>query len=131
MERALTVPHKRAPAEEILAAALRMTKALRPHRTVLASSRIDFARLDRLQVEAKRLKKEFAAAYVVRADRAAPTRRLPALFASAHQDVLILDTLMEGSDYATHLWRSVRRVTKRLGRPLEKRQPRAGAKRAA
>src|SRR5450756_838573 len=90
IQAALRVPHKRAPTEVLLAAAALMVRTLRPHRALLAASHIDPKRIDQLQVETRRLKKVFEAAYAA-ADRAVPTRRLPELFASARMDMLALD----------------------------------------
>ena len=124
VEAAMRVPHKRAPTDEILTAATHMVKILRPHRAVLLASRIDPERMDRLEVEAKRLKKVFKAAYASVADRAMPTRRLPELFASAHADVLALDVLVAAKviDINGVEWQHVRRVGKRMGRPPRKRR---------
>jgi hypothetical protein len=127
IQEALRVPHKRARAEEILAAAARMVKALRPHRALLAASHIDSARVDRLQVETRRLKKVFDKAHAAVADRAVPTRRLPELFASAHADVLVLDALMPALFKTSGdlvFWKFMRRVNKRMGRPRTSRRAR-------
>ena len=119
IEAALRVPHKRAPTEVLLAAAVRMVSTLRPHRELLAGSRIDPVRIDELQREARRLKKVFAAAYASTADRAMPTRRLPQLFASARMDVLALDALIVagGREVDLQQWKHSSRVGKRIGRP--------------
>ena len=133
VEAAIRVPHKRAPTDAILTAATLIVKALRPHRAVLLASRIDPERVDRLDVEAKRLKKVFKAAYASVADRAMPTRRLPELFASARADVLVLDVLVAAKviDMDDDGWQYARRVGKRIGRPPRKRRRRQSGPLAA
>ena len=119
IQAAMRVPHKRAPAGVVLAAAARMVSTLRPHRAVLAASRIDSTRLDVLQREVRRLKKVFEVAGALHADRAVPTRRLPELFADARMDVLALDALVAsgaGRIGPSH-WKRIRRVGKKRGRP--------------
>lgn len=119
IEAAMQVPHKRAPVGEVLAAAARMVSTLRPHRAVLAASRIDSTRIDALQREVRRLKRVFEVASALHADRAVPTRRLPELFADARMDVLALDALIAsapGRIKPSH-WKRIRRVGKKLGRP--------------
>ena len=124
IEAALRVPHKRAPTEVLLAAAALMVRTLRPHRALLAASHIDPKRIDQLQVETRRLKKVFEAAYAAAADRAVPTRRLPELFASARMDMLALDALLGARPQTLDAlnWKGTRRVGKRIGRPRAPRQ---------
>ena len=124
IEAALRVPHKRAPTEVILAAAVRMVSALRPHRAFPVDSRIDAARIGELQHEARRLKKVFEVAYASTADRAMPTRRLPELFASARMDVLAIDALItaRGKEDDICYWKHISRVGKRIGRPRAPRR---------
>jgi len=124
IQAALRVPHKRAPTEVLLAAAALMVRTLRPHRALLAASHIDPKRIDRLQVETRRLKKVFEAAYASAADRAVPTRRLPELFASARMDVMALDALLGARPQTLDAldWKRTRRVGKRIGRPRAPRQ---------
>jgi hypothetical protein len=119
IEAALRVPHKRAPAEELLAAAERMVKALQPHRRVLVASSIDPRRLSRLREETRIAKKLFAAADARTPRRTLATRRLPALLASARADLDAIDAIMTASSAGTELvqWRLISRVGKRLGRP--------------
>ncbi|MES2180349.1 MAG: hypothetical protein V4550_21030 [Gemmatimonadota bacterium] len=123
IEAAIRVPHKRAPTEEILAAAEAMVKALRPHRELIAKSKIDPTRIDCIRDETRLLKKRFRTAYAASADRGAPTRQLPALFASARMDVAMLDALVRATSDAAQvfLWKQLSRVQKRLGRPRRKR----------
>lgn len=124
IEAALGVPHKRAPTEVLLAASALMVRTLRPHRDLLIASRIDPKRIDELQVETRRLKKVFEAAYAAAADRAVPTRRLPELFASARMDVQALDALLAARPRTLDVltWKRTRRVGKRIGRPRAPRQ---------
>jgi hypothetical protein len=114
---ALRVPHKRAPADELFAASALMVRTLRPHRALLAQSRIDPKRIDQLQLEARRLKKLLSTLEASLADRAVPTRRLTALFASAQMDVAALDALVGASSTGITAWHSIRRIGKRIGRP--------------
>lgn len=119
IQEALRVPHKRAPSEEILAAAARMVAVLRPHRALLTGAHINTARIANLHRATIALGKEFKAAKTVVADRAAPTRRLPALFASARLDALALDALAGSREFGREIptWKDMRRIHKRIGRP--------------
>jgi hypothetical protein len=124
IQAALRVPHKRAPTEVLLAAAALMVRTLRPHRALLTASHIDPKRIDRLQVETRRLKKVFEPAHAAVADRAVPSRRLPELFASARMDVRALDALLAARSQTLDAldWKRTRRVGKRIGRPRAPRQ---------
>jgi hypothetical protein len=128
---ALRVPPKRAQNDAVLASAASMVKALKPQRATLTAAKIDATRLDRLLAEARRLKKIFAAANEMTADRAVPTRRLVELFAAAHADAETLDALIVGSQTKPEKVdrEDIRRIPKRMGRP-PKRARAAGRIRA-
>jgi hypothetical protein len=122
---ALVVPHKHARTELILASAKRIVTTLKPHRKFLAESGIDPARIDRLRLEAARLKKVFDAAAAIVADRGVPTHRMRELFVVAAGDAATLNRLAAAAPPGVlnpDLWKHSRRVGKRMGRPRKPRQ---------
>ncbi|MDB4913573.1 MAG: hypothetical protein JWM95_1217 [Gemmatimonadetes bacterium] len=126
---ALKVPHKRAPTDDMLAAAALMVKTLRPHRSVLRAAQIDPARLDAIQQQVRRLRQAFKAAYGSVADRAVPTRQLRELFSSAHLDVGILDAFrgIGAKSADVREWNRTKKIGKRIGRPRAPRQRKSTA----
>lgn len=123
MRSALRVPHKRAPSEEILAAADRMVKAMEPHRALLKSAKTSPERIAQLKREARFLRKEFKATYAGIADRAVPTRRLAELMRTARLDFRAIDALVgaHGSALLREKWRKAIRVQERIGRPRKRK----------
>jgi hypothetical protein len=121
------VPHKRAQSEVLIESAMLMTKALRPHRKLLKGALVDPQRVERLAHETREVKKQFSDARGAIADRAVPTRRIDALLASAKLDVAVLDALVGASDQRMDAreWKGIRRVGKRMGRPLQKKARKA------
>lgn len=131
---ALRVPHKRAPTKKLFAASAKIVKTLRPHRKLLAESRVDTHRIDRLQEETRQVKGLFEAANARTPQSAVATRRLPALFAEAHADFAAIDSIVRlaCNSVELHAWRAVSRVPKRMGRPPKpKRRKKKGQKKKA
>lgn len=124
IQAALRVPHERAKADEILSASALMTKTLRPHRRFLTASHVDTRRIQRLREETSQVKKLFDAANTRIPLSALATARLPALFASARDDLRAINTLMKarGPSNDLNVWRRVTRVGKRIGRPRKPRR---------
>jgi hypothetical protein len=123
IQAALRVPHKQAPTKQLLDSAVSITKALRPHRKFLAESGVDPRRIERLREEARQVKKLLDAAYARTPTSVAATRKLPALFTAAREDLDAMDGIMRsvatGEDLVT--WRTATRVGKRIGRPRKRR----------
>lgn len=119
IEGALRVPHKRAPSDDIIGAALNICSALDPHRELLRENKIDLARLDRLDTEVRDIRTGLTNAYDGMADRAVPTHRITALFKAARLEAIALDALVgteSNKELLTH-WKISRRVGKRPRRP--------------
>ncbi|MEP6618568.1 MAG: hypothetical protein ABJE47_04620 [bacterium] len=127
---ALAMPHKRAPTDEILAAADRMVKVLRPHRAFISESGSDAKRIAVLSDEVRRVRNLVRAADGAVADRAVPTRRIAELFASARRDIQALDGLIAATldKRAIRTWKDNIKIGGRIGRP---KQPRRSTKKRA
>lgn len=121
---ALAIPHKRASNDEIFTAADRMVKILRPHRTFLVASGADGKRITLLHAEVRRVRAIVRAAEGATADRAATTRRITELFASARRDILALDGLVLATrdKGAIRYWKQVIKIGGHIGRPKQSRR---------
>ena len=132
---AIRVPHKRATAEVMIAAALRMVETLSPHRRVLKQSRIDPARVTLLKAKAKSLDKLARKTAALAADSGVPSNRFKELFASAHEDISSLQALVKAcrhlsSGEQAH-FAGCTRIGKMRGRPSKRRQRNAERKKGA
>lgn len=125
---ALRVPHARASAQVVAAAALRMTNALMPHVKLLAAAGVTKDFLRQMNHEARSL------ALTVKQNAELRRRRVEVTAAIASELKKGLDILaviegivvIHGTPDQVSLWRTVRKRRKKLGRPrtIRKRKSR-------
>lgn len=126
-ERALAVPHARASARVVAAAALRMADALMPHSRLLAAAGVTRDFLREMRHEARRL--------ALAAKQSAETRRrrseATAAIASELKKGLAILAVLEGmvmlhAPQSMEQWKLARSVPKKVGRPrkIRRRKPR-------
>ena len=121
----LKVPHARADAVSVAEAALAMAKALKPHRKLLTSAGYTASFLAELQHEARELALGAKRTAAARQTRAKATSDLAREFAKGMQTVQVIEGLVlmhhARNQHALLMWKNRRRVTKRIGRPPQRK----------
>jgi hypothetical protein len=127
---ALRVPHARASARVIAAAALRMADALIPHARLLRSAGVSKDFLRQMRHEARGLALSAKAAADTRRQRREATATLASELKKGLAIVAVMEGIVQlhGSRDLLDQWRTYRRIPKKIGRP---RNPRRRKKAAA
>lgn len=128
-ERALSVPHARASAKAVADAALRMADALKPHARLLKTAGVSSAFLTEMRHEARSLALSAKQAEGARRTGSRATAALASEIRKAMQTVTVIEGLVmlhfAKQPGMVSLWRERRRVSRRLGRPRQRRAARA------
>ena len=121
MEALLQVPHKKANAQEVAEAALRLADAFEEHRELLAAAGLPPTFLGEMRREAHDLELSARRSATARNRRSIATRDIAEELSKGMAIVDQIEGLVMAhhrSDYRTmSLWRQSRRVPKRQGRP--------------
>ena len=128
IESAMVVPHARASYAEVVAAAERMLKAIRPHRKLVNGAGLAPRFLTDFREHTRELKRLSTSASARQATHARVSDELREELKLAHDTVLIIESLLfQRMDHDRELaktWKEAVRTPKRLGRPKkEKRLP--------
>jgi len=125
VSRALQVPHARADAHTVATAAMRMADALAPHNRLLISAGYPRDFLKTLRLEARDLALVTTRVESAREKRSKATAAIAAEFKKAKKTVTVIEGLVMlhiGSNRnSVKYWRQQRRVSARLGRPLQRK----------
>jgi hypothetical protein len=129
---ALRIPHARADAATVAAAALDLAAVLMPHTKLLISAGQDRNCLQDLRADARALKEAAHLTDKVRQQRSRATHVIAAELKKSAGTLTVIEGILmprlaiDGSLAAA--WRSCRRVTARTGRPrTKKRRPASGS----
>ena len=126
MEAALRVPHARSDAYTVATAALRMADAVAPHAKLLLSAGYSKDYLKQFRHEARQLALVVKSSEAARARSSKATKAIAAEFQKAKKTVTVIEGLVmlhHGSDSEwVKLWKARRRVTKRMGRPRNRKK---------
>ena len=120
-ERALVVPHASRSHGEVVAAAERLLKYVRPHQKLLTSAGFDRSFFAELRERVRELKHMTTTTAEFRTAHARATRELRLELQRANETVRIIDGLLlaraDRNDHLAARWKHATRLPKRIGRP--------------
>jgi hypothetical protein len=129
-ESALRVPHARADAQTVAAAALRMADALTPHAKLLAAAGYSKEYLRDLRKEARALALTARTTEHARKRRSEVTATITDEFKKGMKTLMVIEGIVfrefAASPAIQRFWRNRRKVSARMGRPRDKTRARRG-----
>ena len=121
------VPHANAKAADLVDAAARLTKNLRPHVRTLYRGGLSKDAFTRMNATAKALAAKSSSPDTAIARRSRATSSIPAAITRARAIVRALDPAVReelaGNALALHAWTKASRIPGRIGRPKKRRPP--------
>lgn len=129
-ESALRVPHARADAQTVAAAALRMADVLTPHAKLLAAAGYSREYLRDLRKEARALALTARTTEHARKRRSEVTAAIAGEFTKGMKTLMVIEGIVlrefAHSPDILRFWRNRRKVSARMGRPRDKTRARRG-----